>query len=183
MARSTISPSCGGNSRPEASLPRPQRYRGHAGRVRKLRHRSGAQAVLPGCLPLGIWDRKRPGSASCPRSHGQEAALCRARRWCAALRLGTEGDPRLSRVSPPPSMSRRWPMVLCRGWMPDDHCIWKGTFKLPPGTMLSVARRACGAASSEACGRGSGRGGRSPRSQRTASGTAQAQRRRTRCRA
>jgi asparagine synthase (glutamine-hydrolysing) len=29
-------------------------------------------------------------------------------------------------------------MMLCRGWMPDNHCIWKGIFKLPPGTMLSV---------------------------------------------
>src|SRR3984893_7147336 len=29
-------------------------------------------------------------------------------------------------------------MVLRRGWVPDQHCIWEGVFKLPPGTMLSV---------------------------------------------
>ena len=29
-------------------------------------------------------------------------------------------------------------MMLRQGWMPDQHCIWKGVFKLPPGTMLSV---------------------------------------------
>jgi asparagine synthase (glutamine-hydrolysing) len=28
--------------------------------------------------------------------------------------------------------------MLRQGWMPDQHCIWKGVFKLPPGTMLSV---------------------------------------------
>jgi asparagine synthase (glutamine-hydrolysing) len=29
-------------------------------------------------------------------------------------------------------------MVLRQGWIPDQHCIWKGVFKLPPGAMLSV---------------------------------------------
>jgi len=29
-------------------------------------------------------------------------------------------------------------MVLRRGWVPDQHCIWEGVFKLPPGTMLSI---------------------------------------------
>jgi asparagine synthase (glutamine-hydrolysing) len=29
-------------------------------------------------------------------------------------------------------------MMLRQGWMPDQHCIWKGVFKLPPGAMLSV---------------------------------------------
>jgi asparagine synthase (glutamine-hydrolysing) len=29
-------------------------------------------------------------------------------------------------------------MMLRQGWMPDQHCIWKGVFKLPPGTILSV---------------------------------------------
>jgi asparagine synthase (glutamine-hydrolysing) len=27
---------------------------------------------------------------------------------------------------------------LRRGWVPEQHCIWEGVFKLPPGTMLSV---------------------------------------------
>lgn len=26
---------------------------------------------------------------------------------------------------------------LGRGWLPDDHCIWRGVFKVPPGTILS----------------------------------------------
>lgn len=30
-------------------------------------------------------------------------------------------------------------MVLHRGWVPDQQCIYQGVFKLPPGTMLSVA--------------------------------------------
>jgi asparagine synthase (glutamine-hydrolysing) len=29
-------------------------------------------------------------------------------------------------------------LALRCGWVPDDHCIWEGVFKLPPGTMLSV---------------------------------------------
>jgi asparagine synthase (glutamine-hydrolysing) len=29
-------------------------------------------------------------------------------------------------------------LMLRQGWMPDHHCIWKGVFKLPPGSMLSV---------------------------------------------
>ena len=29
-------------------------------------------------------------------------------------------------------------MMLRQGWVPDECCIWKGVFKLPPGTMLSV---------------------------------------------
>jgi asparagine synthase (glutamine-hydrolysing) len=29
-------------------------------------------------------------------------------------------------------------MMLRQGWMPDQHCIWKDVFKLPPGSMLSV---------------------------------------------
>jgi asparagine synthase (glutamine-hydrolysing) len=29
-------------------------------------------------------------------------------------------------------------MMLRQGWMPDEHCIWKGVLKLPPGAMLSV---------------------------------------------
>jgi asparagine synthase (glutamine-hydrolysing) len=30
-------------------------------------------------------------------------------------------------------------MVLRRGWVPDERCIWEGVFKLPPGTMLTVS--------------------------------------------
>jgi asparagine synthase (glutamine-hydrolysing) len=28
--------------------------------------------------------------------------------------------------------------MLCRGWVPDDRCIWRGAFKLPPGSALSL---------------------------------------------
>lgn len=28
--------------------------------------------------------------------------------------------------------------MLSRGWVPDDKCIWRGVFKLPPGSVLSV---------------------------------------------
>lgn len=27
---------------------------------------------------------------------------------------------------------------LERGWLPEDHCIWRGVFKLPPGGVLSI---------------------------------------------
>jgi len=30
-------------------------------------------------------------------------------------------------------------MLLRYGWVPDHMCIWKGVFKLPPGTLLSVS--------------------------------------------
>ncbi|TKB47294.1 MAG: asparagine synthetase B, partial [Mesorhizobium sp.] len=28
--------------------------------------------------------------------------------------------------------------MLSKGWVPDDSCIWRGVFKLPPGSVLSV---------------------------------------------
>lgn len=28
--------------------------------------------------------------------------------------------------------------MLSKGWVPDDHCIWKGVLKLPPGSVLSI---------------------------------------------
>jgi asparagine synthase (glutamine-hydrolysing) len=34
--------------------------------------------------------------------------------------------------------TRALAMMLRQGWMPDQHCIWQGVFKLAPGTMLSV---------------------------------------------
>ena len=30
-------------------------------------------------------------------------------------------------------------MVLRQGWIPDNECVWQGVFKLPPGTILTVA--------------------------------------------
>ena len=39
--------------------------------------------------------------------------------------------------------------VLRQGWMPDQHCIWKDVFKLPPGSMLSVRAEDLEAASIE----------------------------------
>ena len=30
-------------------------------------------------------------------------------------------------------------LVLRHGWLPDQCCIWKGVFKLPPGTVISVS--------------------------------------------
>ncbi|OAF10672.1 asparagine synthetase B [Bradyrhizobium centrolobii] len=27
---------------------------------------------------------------------------------------------------------------LTRGWLPEDHCIWRGVFKIPPGGVLSI---------------------------------------------
>ncbi|WP_191057628.1 asparagine synthase (glutamine-hydrolyzing) [Geminicoccus harenae] len=36
--------------------------------------------------------------------------------------------------------------LLHQGWIPEEHCIWQGVFKLPPGSMLSI-----GAAELAAC--------------------------------
>lgn len=41
-------------------------------------------------------------------------------------------------------------MMLSKGWVPDDRCIWEGVFKLPPGSVLSVT------AADFANGRGAG---------------------------
>jgi len=38
-------------------------------------------------------------------------------------------------------------MVLRYGWVPERFCIWRGVFKLPPGTMLSVSADELNAAS------------------------------------
>ena len=40
--------------------------------------------------------------------------------------------------------------VLRQGWIPDDRCIWKGVFKLPPGTMLSIGAGDLATADTEA---------------------------------
>jgi asparagine synthase (glutamine-hydrolysing) len=40
-------------------------------------------------------------------------------------------------------------MLLRYGWIPDHLCIWKGVFKLPPGTRLTVAANDLAASSAE----------------------------------
>jgi asparagine synthase (glutamine-hydrolysing) len=37
--------------------------------------------------------------------------------------------------------SRAVAEFLAQGWLPDDHCIWRNVFKLPPGGILSFAAR------------------------------------------
>ena len=45
--------------------------------------------------------------------------------------------------------ARALAMMLRQGWMPDQHCIWQGVFKLPPGTMLSIRAEDLPTASAE----------------------------------
>jgi asparagine synthase (glutamine-hydrolysing) len=45
--------------------------------------------------------------------------------------------------------TRALAMMLRQGWMPDQHCIWQGVFKLAPGTRLSVRAEDLQAASVE----------------------------------
>ena len=108
----------------------------------------GALKRFSGMFAAGIWDRKH-----------RVLHLVRDRMGKKPLYIALADDAllfasELKAIIAFPGFTpvvdeRALAVMLCRGWMPDNHCIWKGTFKLPPGTMLSVRAEDVATASSE----------------------------------
>lgn len=90
-----------------------------------------------GMFALGLWDRRR-----------RVLHLVRDRMGKKPLYVAVDRDAllfasELKAITAFPGFQAKvdttaLAMVLRRGWVPDQHCIWEGVFKLPPGTMLSV---------------------------------------------
>jgi len=100
----------------------------------------GIEAALKqfsGMFAAGIWDRKQR-LLHLVRDRMGEKPLYIALADSALL-FASELKAILAYPGFNPVVDRRaLAMMLRRGWMPDQYCIWKGVFKLPPGTMLSV---------------------------------------------
>jgi asparagine synthase (glutamine-hydrolysing) len=90
-----------------------------------------------GMFAAGIWDRKDRVLHLVRDRMGKKplyVALADG-----ALLFGSELKAILAYPDFRPTVdTRALGMMLRQGWMPDQHCIWKDVFKLPPGTMLSV---------------------------------------------
>ncbi len=90
-----------------------------------------------GMFALGLWDRKRRLLHLVRDRLGKkplyvalvEGALLFASEL-KAIRVFPEFRAKVD--------TKALAMVLSHGWISDQHCIWEGVFKLPPGTMLSV---------------------------------------------
>ncbi len=119
------------------SVPRPQRYRGHRRRRRRVGRRGDGQApdrhVRDGAVgPAGA------GALPCPRSAWHQAALLGRFRRPPAVRLRAEGAARERRAGRPSSIGDALAAFLRFGYVPAPHAIYRGVQKLPPGTILTV---------------------------------------------
>ena len=129
------------------------RFRGHSDTEVMLAsfEAFGVAASLPrmaGMFALGLWDRAhrvlhlvrdRMGKKPLYVALADGALLFASE--LKAFRAVPGFDPEVD--------ARAVAAVLRQGWVPDDQCIWKGVFKLPPGTMLSVGAGDLAAASVE----------------------------------
>jgi asparagine synthase (glutamine-hydrolysing) len=89
-----------------------------------------------GMFAIGVWDRKTRISPFGPRPDGKEASLRRSDATCRGLCFRAKAIAAFPEFVPeinPHAVAE----FLGRGWLPDDHCIWQGVFKLPPGSILS----------------------------------------------
>jgi len=100
----------------------------------------GIEAALKqfsGMFAAGIWDRKHRILHLVRDRMGKKPLYVALSD--GALLFASELKAILAYPGFQPSIDRRsLAMMLRQGWMPDEHCIWKSVFKLPPGTMLSV---------------------------------------------
>jgi asparagine synthase (glutamine-hydrolysing) len=118
------------------------RFRGHSDSEVMLAafERLGIESALKrfaGMFALGLWDRKQRVLHLVRDRLGKKPLYVAFDR--GALLFASEL--KAIRAFPgfqPTVDSAALAMVLRRGWVPDQHCIWEGVFKLPPGTMLSV---------------------------------------------
>jgi asparagine synthase (glutamine-hydrolysing) len=96
-----------------------------------------ALAQFSGMFAAGIWDRKHRALHLVRDRMGKKPLYIALAD--GALLFASELKAILAYPDFRPTVdTQALAMVLRQGWMPDQHCIWKGVFKLPPGTMLSV---------------------------------------------
>jgi asparagine synthase (glutamine-hydrolysing) len=101
----------------------------------------GIEAALPqfcGMFALGVWDRKNRVL------HLIRDRLGKKPLYVAVVRGGIVFASELKAILAYPSFEPKVDRqavaaVLRYGFVPDHSCIWEDVFKLPPGTMLSVA--------------------------------------------
>lgn len=101
--------------------------------------RRGLESALrqsDGMFAIGLWDsrtrtlhlaRDRMGKKPLYVAQTSGAAVFASELKAITAFPGFSAELELESVS----------QFLGRGWLPDDHCIWRGVFKVPPGTILS----------------------------------------------
>jgi asparagine synthase (glutamine-hydrolysing) len=118
------------------------RFRGHSDTEVMLAafESFGIEAALrrfAGMFALGLWNRKQRVLHLVRDRLGKKplyVALDRGALLFASELKALRAFPGFQ----PTVDSAALAMVLRRGWVPDQNCIWEGVFKLPPGTMLSI---------------------------------------------
>jgi asparagine synthase (glutamine-hydrolysing) len=91
-----------------------------------------------GMFALAIWDRRRRILHLVRDRLGEKplyVAIDRGALLFASELKAIRAVPGFHPIVDPAAIAT----MLHRGWIPDQQCIYKGVFKVPPGTMLSVA--------------------------------------------
>ena len=119
-----------------------QRFRGHSDTEIMLAafEKSGVEATLQrfsGMFAFGLWDRTARTLCLARDALGKKPLYVAL----ASGALVFASELRAIRAFPgfqPKVDTEALALMLRHGWVPDDHCIYEGVFKLPPGTMLTV---------------------------------------------
>lgn len=121
---------------------RGEQFRGHSDTEVMLAafERLGVKQTLKrlaGMFALGLWDRDRRVLHLARDRMGKKplhvAVVNGGLVFASELKAILAYPEFRAQVDP-----RGLAMVLQQGWIPDQHCIWRGVFKLPPGALLSV---------------------------------------------
>jgi asparagine synthase (glutamine-hydrolysing) len=100
----------------------------------------GIEAALRrfvGMFALGLWDRRKRVLHLIRDRLGKKplyVALVNGALLFASELRAIRAYPGFGPPLDPTALA----LLLCHGWIPDQHCIWEGVLKLPPGAMLSV---------------------------------------------
>ncbi|MEM7633894.1 MAG: asparagine synthase (glutamine-hydrolyzing) [Pseudomonadota bacterium] len=119
------------------------RFRGHSDTEVMLAafNRFGVEAALNklvGMFALGLWDKKKRVLHLARDRIGKKPLYVGVVKGGIAFASELKGllaYPEIRTQVDPQALA----MVLLQGWIPDNHCIWRGVFKLPPGAMLSIS--------------------------------------------
>ncbi len=119
------------------------RFRGHSDTEVMLAafSRFGIESTLKrltGMFALGLWDRQKRVL------HLARDRIGKKPLYVAVVNGGLLFASELKAILTYPEFRTQvdpqaLAMVLNQGWIPDDHCIWRGVFKLPPGELLSIS--------------------------------------------
>jgi asparagine synthase (glutamine-hydrolysing) len=96
-----------------------------------------ALSQFAGMFAFALWDRKARVLHLVRDRMGKKPlyiALIGGKLLFASELKAIQAFPGFQRVVDPAALAA----VLRQGWVPDQYCIWKDVFKLPPGTILSV---------------------------------------------